>query len=150
MKLISHRGLVDGPSVYENSPSLIEDTLSLGFDCEIDVWKVHNQIYLGHDEPKYIVKESFILSHTINSWYHCKNYEILEWMSHRRDINYFWHEEDDFTLTSRGFIWTYPSNPLCSNSVCVLPEKYMRLEDTPSLTSYGICSDYIKLIKEML
>ena len=25
-----------------------------------------------------------------------------------KSLNYFWHQTDDFTLTSHGYIWTYP------------------------------------------
>jgi hypothetical protein len=37
MKLISHRGCIDGPSIFENTIGLIYSTIEKGFDCEIDV-----------------------------------------------------------------------------------------------------------------
>ena len=59
-------------------------------------------------------------------------------------FNHFWHQEDDFTLTSRGVIWTYPNKELTPKSICVLPER----NNDNSLTMLpkellGICSDYI-------
>ena len=37
MKLIAHRGNIDGPSDEQNSPDYIDNALSLGYDAEIDV-----------------------------------------------------------------------------------------------------------------
>ena len=34
----------------------------------------------------------------------------------------FEHQEDDVTLTSEGYIWTYPNKQLTDNSIAVLPE----------------------------
>jgi hypothetical protein len=33
------------------------------------------------------------------------------------NIHCFWHQKDDFTITSQGFIWTYPGKPVCKNSI---------------------------------
>ena len=27
-----------------------------------------------------------------------------------KTFNYFWHQNDKFTLTSKGYIWTFPGN----------------------------------------
>jgi len=62
------------------------------------------------------------------------------------DINYFWHQTDDFTLTSRGYIWTYPKKEYFEKSVIVNLD-----ESVPkNLKVYGICSDYIENIKAKL
>ena len=37
MKLIAHRGNINGPCERENSPEYILETINLGYDCEIDV-----------------------------------------------------------------------------------------------------------------
>ena len=54
---------------------------------------------------------------------------------------HFWHQNDDLTLTSNGYFWTYPGKDLTSNSIAVLPEisKTYTLEKKIA----GICSDYI-------
>ena len=53
MKLISHRGNIDGrrPDL-ENNPDYILKAIDKGYDCEIDVWLLKNTIYLGHDKIK--------------------------------------------------------------------------------------------------
>jgi hypothetical protein len=40
-----------------------------------------------------------------------KTYETLE-MLIKTKCHYFWHQEDDYTITSKGFIWVYPGKPL--------------------------------------
>ena len=72
-------------------------------------------------------------------WCHAKNLEALKIMLSYSDIHCFWHQEDDVTLTSRGYIWTYPGKPLTENSIAVKPEK--NNENVKKVL--GICSDYV-------
>jgi hypothetical protein len=138
MILISHRGNIEGPNKdKENSTDYIEEALKLGFDVEIDVWCDKDNWYLGHDSPKYKIKLSYLKNKRL--WCHAKNIEALERMTSYSDIHSFWHQEDDVTLTSRNFLWTYPGKPLTSNSICVKPESG---GETPK-NVLGICSDYI-------
>ena len=61
MYLISHRGNIDDPCPsMENSPSYIMAAVDSGFDVEVDVWKVDDLIYLGHDQPQYLIDLSFL------------------------------------------------------------------------------------------
>ena len=138
MKLISHRGNIEGKEqVNENHPYYIKRAMDHGYDVEIDVW-FDNGWYLGHDKPEYEVDLDFLSNSRF--WIHCKNLNCLKYL-YNTELNYFWHQEDDFTLTSKGFIWTYPKKMLYYNSICVLPE----LGYTGNLnTCYAICSDYIK------
>ena len=55
-------------------------------------------------------------------------------------LNYFFHQEDDITLTSKGYIWAYPGKQPIKNSIAVMPE--LNKDDLTKAT--GICSDYIK------
>ena len=59
-------------------------------------------------------------------------------------FNYFWHQKDDVTLTSQGYIWAYPGKQPLKNSIAVLPE--INKDDISKCS--GICSDYIKDYKE--
>ena len=138
MKLISHRGNVDGThSKLENKPSYILDTLNGGYDVEIDVW-YDSGYWLGHDKPIYKIDESFLENNHI--WCHAKNSEAMSMMNSNQNIHSFWHQKDDYTLTSNGFIWTYPGKELHTNSICVLPE----LGYLGNINQcYGICSDFI-------
>lgn len=121
MILIAHRGLTDGPDVnLENRPQQIELTLSKGIDCEIDVWKIKNEWFLGHDRPDYKVDGKFLDQPGL--WLHCKNLDALLDLTGSLKHNFFWHQEDDFTLTSQHYIWTYPGKELTRNSIAVQPE----------------------------
>lgn len=146
MKLIAHRGLISGPDTsMENNPEQIQATLDLGYDCEVDLWSIAGKWYLGHDSAKYPVDESFIGKPGL--WLHCKNLDALYELS-VRDVNYeyFWHEGDDFTLTSSNYIWTYPGKHLTRNSIAVQPERQRDwwLWTLSCKNIVGVCTKYIK------
>ena len=137
MILISHRGNLNGKDIEnENNPLYIDRALGKGYDVEIDVWYENGKWYLGHDKPQYEIELDYLRNKKL--WCHAKNIEALNLMLDD-DIHCFWHQEDDVTLTSCGFIWTYPGKKLFKNSICVLPEitKYKKI------SCKGICSDYI-------
>ena len=142
--LIAHRGNIEGPNLeQENHPDYIQDTLSVGFDVEIDVWCLSGHFFLGHDSPTHETEEDFLVDSRL--WCHAKDLRAFERMLKNPFIHCFWHQEDDFTLTSRGYIWTYPGKPLGNSSICVLPET----QEQASLPAVaGICSDFIGRYKE--
>jgi len=143
MIYISHRGNLNGPDPsMENNPEQIIKCIKEGFDVEIDVWFLEGW-YLGHDEPQYKVDMEFL--NTKGLWCHAKNIEALLQLRNY-NINCFWHQEDDVTLTSSGFLWTFPGKKLTEMSICVMPEIHR-----PDLSSCaGICTDYpIKYSKEI-
>ena len=146
MKLISHRGLLNGPNKnLENQPHNIRSTLDQGYDCEIDLWVFDNRLYLGHDGPQYNVTEQFIQQSGL--WIHAKNLNALYWLLNT-NLVYFWHQEDHFTLTSNGFIWTYPGKPLTEKSIMVLPEwEDATLGNVKDANCYGVCTDFINLLR---
>ena len=50
MIFIAHRGNINGPDrANENNPLYIQNTLSKGFDVEVDVWYHHGKWLLGHE-----------------------------------------------------------------------------------------------------
>ena len=139
MKLISHRGNLNGPiKDKENQPEYINNAINSGFDCEIDVWYLNDNFYLGHDYPQYKIQIEFLLNNKL--WCHAKNLSAFYNMLKNKNIHCFWHQKDDFTLTNQNFIWAYPNMPLSDLSVCVLPELGFcgKLE-----ICHGICSDQI-------
>lgn len=149
MKFISHRGNISGKNTdEENRPSAILNAISLGYDCEIDLWLENNKLYLGHDYPEYLIREDFLKEFKDFLWIHCKNLEAFLWcarLTHKKCFNYFWHETDKITLTSFAIIWAYPGNQPIINSVAVMPELN---NETELFACYGICSDNIQNYKE--
>ena len=151
---ISHRGNVTGPDkLSENSPSYIEEAINLGFECEIDVhyFSKTNEIYLGHDGPQYLVNFEWLLKLKEKLWIHCKNAGAIEFFAlNQRTFNFFWHQKDDFTLTSFGIIWAYPGITPLIGSILVLPEiTGIEPKDLNSLPPIrGVCSDYVGRFKD--
>lgn len=137
MKLIAHRGNMNGPNPEkENNPDYIVEALNNGFEVEIDVWYKHGDVWLGHDDPTYPVDVQFIQLPMF--WCHAKNLDALHYMIDA-NINCFWHQEDERTLTSKGFIWTYPGKEITAKSVICLQNE----TDQIPKGCYGICSDWV-------
>ena len=143
MILISHRGNLNGPNPkQENKPSYITNAIRTGFQVEVDFWFVNNKFYLGHDEPQYDIPFEWFRNIHRSLWVHCKNIEAIEKLVEIDRggvyLNYFWHEKDKVTLTSKGYIWAYPGVK-AKNAISVMPKvKKEELEDY-----LGVCSDNI-------
>ncbi len=144
MILISHRGNLTGPNPeHENSPSYIV-MASHNFNVEIDVW-FDNGFYLGHDKLTYPIDVDFLINPKF--WCHAKNLEALAEMLKTNKIHCFWHQQDDVTLTSEQYIWTYPGKKLVGHkSIAVVPENVSCEWDISN--AHGICSDYIQNYKD--
>ena len=141
MYLISHRGNINGiKKENENNPWYIDKAISYGFDVEVDVRYQDGQFFLGHDFNQFKIKKEFLLNEKI--WCHAKTNDALLALE-KIKAHYFWHQEDDYTITSRGFIWTYPGKKLLSKSICVLPE----IANYDKIDCLGICSDFIERYK---
>ena len=150
--LISHRGNLSGTNPKEeNRPSYIKEALDAGFDVEVDVWILgqFNVIALGHDKPEYIVEQNFLVENRDKFWLHCKNLEALLVFS-EGGFRAFYHQNDDFTLTTNGLIWTYPGKNLTPRSIVVLQTATLGKYSEEMLKNcYGICSDHVLELKDM-
>jgi len=141
MKIISHRANLYGKNPNtENKIKQIEDCIKLGFDVEIDLRYKNKNFYLGHDECQEKINLNFLEKHAKKLWVHCKDFDSLNLII-GKNINYFWHQKDDFTLTSKKIIWTYPKKIVSYNSVIVCTNKKQTL-DNKSKKIFGICTDW--------
>ena len=141
MFLISHRGNTNGINKdEENQIDYIKSAISKGFDVEIDVRAYKNKLYLGHDTPEVLIDNEFLKNNKL--WCHAKDIDALNILIKLKCI-FFWHDNDDYTLTSNGYVWTFPGKKLISNSICVLPEK----TKYDNFNCAGICSDFIEKFK---
>ena len=139
MILISHRGNIDGISKLENQPDYIDDAIELGYDVEVDIWYIGSRLYLGHDIAQYQIDITWLENRKSKLWIHCKNHAALELMC-ETNLHYFWHDEDDVTITSKGIIWVHPKIKPLEKGIAVLPERH----NWPVGDCLGVCSDYIK------
>jgi hypothetical protein len=135
---IAHRGNINGPTAYENQLWYAQEAIDQGYDVELDVWMVRGKLWAGHDSAQYLIREEFLLENKDRLWIHCKNFEALDHFAQMgNSYNYFWHQEDDFTMTSHNFIWTYPGKEVGERSVIV------DLNGETRYNCYAICSDYL-------
>ena len=155
MKIIAHRGLINGPNLeLENRPDTILKALYEGFDVEIDLHIKDGKPWLGHDEPTYPVTHHFLYqSHYSKLWIHAKTLEAAAYCSGMlSNTKWFFHQNDDCTIVSGRYIWTFPnaSLPLYKNSIAVLPELVYNDKEIFSLDCYGICTDFANKYRAML
>ena len=65
MKIISHRGNLDGPRPQDNVISQLEE-VSQTMLVEVDVWHTGYGWYLGHDGPERAISFDFISPNSTN------------------------------------------------------------------------------------
>jgi len=150
IKLIAHRGNVNGSNPdRENTVSYIEEAIEGGFDVEIDVRAIEDGMYtggyrylLGHDNSETEISYEWLLLYAEKLWVHCKDLTSLRAL-YESPLNYFWHQEDDFTLTSKNIIWTYPLKGVTDKSVivCFTPEEAEFWSEESQI--FGICCDWV-------
>ena len=141
MIIISHRGNTNGrDESNENSLSYIDKAINLGFEVEIDLWVLNNELYLGHDSPENNVSIDWLNYRKNKLWVHSKNVDSLEYL-YNTDLNFFWHDLDKTTITSKNFFWSQPNIYLKNGVTVELNYKKINYE------VLGICTDYPILYK---
>jgi glycerophosphoryl diester phosphodiesterase len=148
MRFIAHRGNINGINVEsENTIEYIISAINQGFDVEIDVRYKSNVFYLGHDESKNVINLSFLRQHSNFLWCHAKDIYTLNELLKYRDINCFFHQNDDCTLTSCQQIWTHVNFDKSLTERTILL-KFAKDENfTVPENIFGICSDNVKYYK---
>ena len=141
MILISHRGNINGKQAeFENRQDYCQDAINAGYHVEMDIWFTDDW-WTGHDGPQYKINSNFLLKPEV--WCHAKNVEAL-YQLNKLGAHSFFHQRDEVTLTSQGYLWTYPLEKLTPKSICVLPEIQALYADKDHLQNCaGICSDFI-------
>lgn len=136
VQFISHRGNLFGPNPSrENSPDYVDEAIRFGCMVEVDLRCIEGRLYLGHDTPDYPITEEFLNSRSSSLWIHAKDHEALKYLT-TTNHNYFWHDTDDYTITSKGYLWAYPSKPALGNlCVCVVKDGAI------PTGAWGVCSD---------
>lgn len=147
MKIISHRGNINGPVFEkENRPSYIDCAIALNYEVEVDVRFIDGDFWLGHDEAQYRINKSWMDLRKDKLWFHCKNIESsLELLKMNEGYKYFCHFQDNYVITSSGKIWVHDLLGKI-NQDCIIP-----LLDLESINTYNndipyaICSDYVSI-----
>lgn len=145
---IAHRGLVDGPNpALENRRGKIEGlVVEEGKVCEVDVWFLQGEYWLGHDGPMEHVDFSWLLKHKDRLLIHTKNVEAFSSFTFLRshggyDFHFFYHGTEDVVFTSRGIVIPYPGIDVYPGWIHMMPESAL------PKNNYGpvaICSDFVE------
>ena len=137
IRVIDHKSFqkhVPGSKVIEAFNFGLKN-LETQFDiiCKFDGEK----FYLGHDEPQEAVSIKWLRDQQL--WCHAKSYNALEGMV-AYGIHCFFHHNDKYTITSQGWIWAFPGQPVGAYTIAVHPEQ-LTAEQLEKCS--GVCSDYV-------
>jgi hypothetical protein len=157
--VIAHRGNLNGADFSrENDPKYIDEAISAhqSIQVEVDIRYVDKKWYLGHDRPDHKVSFKWMKERNHRIWWHAKNlsalielnridalpydiYDSEDEFSRKQKFFYFWHQNDDYTLTSGGHIWTFPNKTIKGKkSILCLNSKDSKVPKG----IFGICTDY--------
>jgi 3-deoxy-D-manno-octulosonate 8-phosphate phosphatase (KDO 8-P phosphatase) len=103
--LIAHRGNFAGQNAErENTVDYLEEALAAGYDVELDVRAMRNNIFLGHDTAIEKVPSIEWLRDS-RKWVHCKDRASYDLLSKYRDIRCFMQEKDDVDSQVGRYRW---------------------------------------------
>lgn len=136
---------MDGPSALENHPDYIKKALDAGFNVEVDVQSIRNgEALIGHGGPSYTTNLDMICDDRV--WCHAKTLSALEDLLHI-GAHCFWHQDDDYTITSKGVIWT--ARDECGGNIVRVTKKASDVGEVMTDNGllfnhlYGVCCDYV-------
>ena len=80
---------------------------------------------------------------------HCKNFDALSALI-KTKLTIFYHEKEQYTIVSNGKIWAHNIDEICNE--CIIPllskeELITYLDKNKNHNAWGICSDFVELIK---
>jgi len=148
MKLISHRGNIDGIiKEKENHPDYILNAIKkYNYDVEVDVRFINKKIYLGHDNPEWEIKIDFFTKLKNKLYLHCKNIEALLFFSIKKNKCFYHFLENHTPILNTNLIWTHNLKETTKKSIIPLLNKKEILKWKKYSNAFGFCSDYIKMI----
>lgn len=148
MILISHRGNIrEILPERENHPDYIDEAIDQGYGVEMDVRLIGGQLYLGHDEPQYLVNVDWLVARNKHLWIHTKNFAALSYLINR-DVRTFYHQKENHTIINNcNLIWSHELSEADENSIIPLISKEDIARQPIPTNVYGICSDFVELLR---
>lgn len=154
MRIISHRGNVERVvPERENTTSYIDEAIDLGYDVEIDIWKIGEDLFLGHDTAETKIDLNWLEKRKKNLWIHTKNINAYEYfIKINNDFIFFYHSKEDFTMTSNFLIWAHDYDNVSNHSICVVPllsKSQLRKNKKDICKWFAVCTDFVKCCEEI-
>ena len=119
---------------------------------ELDIWINSEGVYIGHDNEAIEINVEFLIENSKYLILHIKGLELISkkairnFSSLMEHCHIFAHQEDKFTITNRGWIWSHPKAGIVANTICVMPENFISIDSEffkkESKKLKGICTDY--------
>lgn len=143
MIFISHRGNIDQiiPE-RENSPDYIDEAIAQGYDVEMDIRLINNELFLGHDHPDYAIGLQWLLDRKNFLWVHTKNFAALSFLIDQ-DLRIFYHQKENHTIIHNcNIIWSHELSE--ANEKSIIPLLSIdNIYNWNKRNVYGICSDFV-------
>jgi glycerophosphoryl diester phosphodiesterase len=146
MILISHRGNLNGRiPERENSLEYIDEAIDMGFYVEIDVRTKENDLYLGHDEPQYLVTLDWLNERSEFLYIHVKDFKSLDALIMYNNLKIFFHTlEEHVIINNTKVFWSHDIKNISEKSIIpLLSLDEIKLNSHLKNNVFGICSDYI-------
>lgn len=115
-RIISHRGNLTGPG-SQCEREHVEAALAAEYDVEVDVRDVAGVLWVGHDEPLYVLPEEWIERPlALRMWFHAKD-ETAYWALQRHQMSmvtqrcvraFMQDDEPPMACVSTGGGWWHP------------------------------------------
>jgi hypothetical protein len=151
MILISHRGnLKNSEPNNENNPEYIQKALDNDYYVMVDLRIKNNKLYLGENEPIYLLDLDWFEKYHTKLWLRCREIEVIEKLNLLDNrglyLNYFWFENDILTITSKGYLLINNGKEIVKNGIMYLPEMNNNNNNNNNniSQSLGICSNIIE------
>lgn len=150
MMYIAHRGNLEGRKAeHENDPGYLQEAIDERYVVEIDLWKVGDRIYLGHDEGQHDITLDWLHDRKPSLLCHAKNREALDLIL-RQKLHGFWHTSEDYVQTTWHYTVGYPGKPPVGPLFILgVPERVWDIEGIKEQMKdgvFGVMSDYVKLL----
>ena len=145
MIFISHRGNVNEINIHlENTQNYIDKAIELGYEVEIDLWKIDEDLFLGHDRPERLVKLDWLEERKQKLWIHTKNRNAFESFTLlNSNFKFFWHTLEPYVFTSNGVIWAHDYKNIQNEHLCIVPLLSLEEVNGAKIRNwYGVCTDY--------
>lgn len=147
MIFIAHRGNTQGAEPgFENKLDYMQAALSKGYYVEVDVQLYNGALWFGHDGPDSHANSDFLYNSRVIA--HAKTIDALAILM-KMGVHCFYHDSDECTFTSKGYVWCYPGVHLKHEKAIWLDLHRKPLPELIPSKIHGICGDNESILEKV-